>query len=379
MDDGVLDRVGPPLRLGQECVTVSHSARRSIALAGAAAVLVSACGEPAEQDQIVPLTPFASVPVPLSRNNQVALTDEATACVIDSYEARVFCTGQSDASSRAFGRQGDGPGEFCALSKVVGSSDGAVGVVDFDLRRLQVFEPVGSQLRVAETRVPSIFTPTAPLASTVVGYRIAVLISGPQYYHLELELHDGNVTWERRYPGSLAGSDCEQEADLYPGTPIPGGGMAFSVCDGRKMAFFADRDDDAPILVPTPTYAEEMPGERDVDQYVAGLRTLFGSEPPSSQVAEYRGRPKHWYRSNAAVDGEGRLWIATNRDRDEYSYLDVYADREYVGTVRVRDRLMGFDVRGSTLVVVAERAGPSPSRVVDWYRASIAFATPVLR
>lgn len=357
MDDGVLDRVGPPLRLGQECVTVSvvpHDVpSRWLALAGAAAVLVSACGEPAEQDQVVPLTPFASVPVPLSRNNQVALTDEATACVIDSYEARV--------------------------SKVVGSSDGAVGVVDFDLGRLQVFHPTGSQLRVAETRVPSIFTPTVPLASTVVGYRIAVLISGPQYYHLELELHDGNVTWERRYPGSLAGSDCEQEADLYPGTPLPGGGMAFSVCDGRKMAFFADRDDDAPILVPTSTYAEEMPGERDVDQYVAGLRMLFGSEPPSSQVAEYRGRPKRWYRSNAAVDGEGRLWIATNRDRDEYSYLDVYADREYVGTVRVRDRLMGFDVRGSTLVVVAERAGPSPSRVVDWYRASIAFATPVLR
>ena len=287
MDDGVLDRVGPPLRLGQECVTVSVIPRdvpsRWLALAGAAPVLVSACGEPAEQDQIVPLTPFASVPVPLSRNNQVALTDEATACVIDSYEARVFCTGQSDASSHAFGRQGDGPGEFRTLSKVVGSSDGAVGVVDFDLGRLQVFHPTGSQLRVAETRVPSIFTPTAPLASTVVGYRIAVLISGPQYYHLELELHDGNVTWERRYPGSLAGSDCEQEADLYPGTPLPGGGMAFSVCDGRKMAFFADRDDDAPILVPTPTYAEEMPGERDVDQYVAGLRTLFGSEPPSSQ------------------------------------------------------------------------------------------------
>lgn len=349
-----------------------------MALATAVVVSASACRGPAERYLVVPLTPFASVPVPLSRNNQVALTGEATACVIDSYEKRVFCTGQTDSSARAFGRQGDGPGEFRALSKIVGGTDGAVGVVDFDLRRLQVFKPVASQLQVAETRVPGIFTPTSPLASTVVGYRIAVSTSGPEYYHLELEMDEGSVTWERRYPGSLAGSDCEQEADLYPGTPLPGSGMAFSVCDGRMMAFFADRDDDAPTLVPTPTYAEELPGERDVDQYVAGLRTLFGSEPPSSQVAEYRQRPKRWYRSSAAVDGQGRLWIATNRDRDEYSYLDVYAAREYAGTVRVRDRLMGFDVRGSTLVVVAERANASgaPSRVLDWYRASIAPATP---
>ena len=55
-------------------------------------------------------------------------------------------------------------------------------------------------------------------------------------------------------------------------------------------------------------------GPRDVDQYVAGLRRLFGSEPPESQVAEYRRRPKHWHRQSAAADDQGRLWIATNRD-----------------------------------------------------------------
>lgn len=345
-------------------------ARRAAGVAVAVAMIVSApaCREPTEQDTIVLLVPFASVSVPPSRNNQVALTDEATACVVDSYEARVFCIGHTDASTRIFGRQGDGPGEFRELSKIVGGSEGVVGVVDFELRRLQVFKPVGSRLRVTETRVPGIFTPTAPLASTIVGYRIAVLPAGIEYHHLEMDVQDGDVIWERRYPGSMAGSGCEQGSDLYPGTPISTGGMAFSVCDGRRMAFFADRDDDAPILVPTPTYAEELPGPRDVDQYVAGLRRMFGSEPPASQVAEYRRRPKRWHKSNAAVDGEGRLWIATNRDRDEFSYLEVYADQRLVRTVRVHDRLMGFDVRDSTLVVLAERASGPGSRVVDWYR-----------
>ena len=74
------------------------------------------------------------------------------------------------------------------------------------------------------------------------------------------------------------------------------------------------------------------------------------------------------YRQSAAADDQGRLWIATNRDRDEYSYLDVHVDREHAWTVRVQSRLMGFDVRDSTLVVLAEQAGDFPSRVVDWYR-----------
>ena len=348
--------------------TSAYDSSRKLAVAAAMVVAMSACREPEEQALIVPLAPFASVSVPLSRNNQVVLTDEATACVVDSYEVRVFCVGRTDSSARAFGRQGDGPGEFREISKIVGGSDGTVGVVDFKLSRLQVFSPVGSSLRVAQTRVPGIFTPTAPLASTIVGYRIAVSPDGVEYYHLELDTRDGNVIWERRYPGSMAGPECGQKTDLYPGTPLPGGGMAFSVCDGRRMAFFADRDDDAPTLVPTRTYAEELPGPRDVDQYVAGLRRMFGSEPPESQVAEYRRRPKRWYRQSAAADDQGRFWIATNRDRDEYSYLDVHVDREHAWTVRVQSRLMGFHVRDSTLVVLAERAGESPSRVVDWYR-----------
>ena len=38
-------------------------------------------------------------------------------------------------------------------------------------------------------------------------------------------------------------------------------------------------------------------------------------------------------------------------------YLDVYENAEYVGSVGVRDRLRGFDLLGSTLVVLVERQG----------------------
>ena len=80
-----------------------------------------------------------------------------------------------------------------------------------------------------------------------------------------------------------------------------------------------------------------------------------------------------WARNNQLVDAANRYWIATQRDTHEWSYLDVYENAEYVGSVRVRDRIRGFDLLGSTLVVLVERqVGPDdadwiPDRALDWY------------
>ena len=51
----------------------------------------------------------------------------------------------------------------------------------------------------------------------------------------------------------------------------------------------------------------------------------------------------------------------------------MYENAEYVGSVSIRDRLIGFDLLGSTLVVLVERqVGPDdtdgiPDRALDWY------------
>ena len=72
-------------------------------------------------------------------------------------------------------------------------------------------------------------------------------------------------------------------------------------------------------------------------------------------------------------DAANRYWIATQRDLLEWSYLDVYENVEYVGSVKVRDRLRGFDLVGSTLVVLVDRqvraddADGVPDRALDWY------------
>ena len=43
---------------------------------------------------------------------------------------------------------------------------------------------------------------------------------------------------------------------------------------------------------------------------------------------------------------------------------------DYAGTVRIRDRLIGYDLMGSTLAALVDRA-PGPegvsARAIDWY------------
>ena len=92
-------------------------------------------------------------------------------------------------------------------------------------------------------------------------------------------------------------------------------------------------------------------------------------------LEDYRTRPKRYTRGSEhqLFDAANRYWVATQRDTHEWSYLDVYENAEYTGSVKVRDRLRGFDLWGSTLVVLVDRqVGPDdadgiPDRALDWY------------
>ena len=136
-----------------------------------------------------------------------------------------------------------------------------------------------------------------------------------------------------------------------------------------------------------PAYSEELPSERDVSdrlEIIRRFRESLGSAKERPSVSDiplleaYRQRFKLYYllRGQETFDERGRLWIATRRDRDEFSYLDVYANAGFVGSVRVRDRIIDFDVMNTTLVVLVERkAGPDdpdgvPDREIDWYDIS---------
>ncbi len=139
---------------------------------------------------------------------------------------------------------------------------------------------------------------------------------------MEVDANTGQVLWTRGVENLVAACPL-----LRPGPPRPQGGwvlMGLWECEG-KLVFLDHHDSQDAAVFDSPTYVAELPNERDV---------------------------------------------ATNLDRDDFSYFDIWVDTDHTATVRIRDRLMGYDLMGSTLVALVERK-PGPDgiaqRAIDWY------------
>lgn len=312
----------------------------------------------------------------MSRGGSIALlSDENTACVIDAYEVQVRCVDRSGDVVGVFGREGEGPGEFGWLYTLVGGPNNTVGAVDNRLHRFSVFEPSG--ILVSEVLLPGeahILNPVRRFSTTIEGVSfVAWDASGLALF--EIDIASGDVAREEVPP-----VDAEVECgETYYGFPNPRGGWVYVACEGHMV--FLGGDGDAAVLQ-APTYTGELPNERDVaelEEANSGTQR-FGGLWDREELERIRNTPKNYHLlfGQEKFDDRGRLWIATQRDRDEFSYLDVYDMDEaaFVGSVRVADRIEGFDLLGSTLVVVFEQQLPPddpdgiPARAVDWYDVS---------
>ncbi len=192
----------------------------------------------------------------------------------------------------------------------------------------------------------------------------------------EMDIASGEVLWERIYPEELrtdAGCEVTPMDGLMDGVASRGRSFAFPACNGH-LILFRDRDDTQGFLVEAPLYAPELPNPWEVDDYRALRRSSAragGFVPPHS-VQDYASTPKSYSRI-LRFDERERLWVLTNRNRYDFSYLDVYSDTAFVGAVRIRDRAEGFDVLGSTLAVLVDRrvlpgdTDGFPDREIDWY------------
>lgn len=322
------------------------------------------------------LSPAASSPAPLSVSKSIALADEETACVVDSFEFRVVCGRREGEEVVAFGQEGDGPGEFRRLSLVARVSLGRLGVVDGRLNRLTIFDATGDPVSVVA--FPPMYLADGIRQATLFGHEVDVAAYSPgdsilTLIYWELDINSGEVTWTRGDMNGIADTEC---GGLDNGVPRPAAGYVFWACR-RELVFLDDRDADAATVVTSPAYRDELPSERDVEAFSDGLRRLGGRMPmPRSVAAPYvetfREEPKRWFNVPRALvfDSKDRLWVATTLDRDTFSYFEIWIGTEYAGSVRVRDRAMGFDIFRNALAVLVERQ-PGPDgiapRGIDWY------------
>ena len=323
---------------------------------------------------------LASVDVPLSASQDVALVREDTGCLVESYANRVHCVRWDGRMAGVFGREGEGPGEFSDLVMVARGPGGNVAVADMALGRLTVFSVDGAVL--AETRLPRGFLSVQISDDGIVGSLLDETSDSestrgssvfPPTIPVELDVRTGEVLWSRKDMTDAASVDCLMLGEV---AMSPTGGLVVRDCSRRGLAFFDDRDGEGTV-VGSPVHVEELPNERDVEAYLAGMARLGGGGEGAASAAwtdarsaRFRATPKAWYRGPFRFDGQGQTWVATSRDRDDYSYFEIWANARYVGTARVRDRLIGYDILGATLVALVERKPNRDGiaqRALDWY------------
>ncbi len=351
---------------------------RIISPARFAALFLAAAGCVAEADPraSVDLEPIASSEAPLSENSDIALVTEGVACVVDSYQHQIRCGDRTGEVVGVFGSEGQGPGEFGGHMLVERGPDGVLGVVDVGLARLTLFEPSGTLL--SDTPMPSAFTGHKLVGNRLFGADFATFFASTRPASdgfnpgiAEVDARSGSVVWKRASISDVVETEC---GGVGLGWPSPGGGYVFWACD-HELVFLESKDAPSATVVASPTYFEELPSERDVDAYRSDLMSLAGNmSAMEPYLTRFRERPKKWFLTSDSpfgFDSLDRLWVAITRDRETFSYFDIWIGTEYVGTVRIRDRLIGFDLLGSTLVVLVERA-PGPDgiawREIDWYQ-----------
>lgn len=352
--------------------TIRVRPRRSgaVPLVAAAILMLAGCsgGTPPDVEPAEGLTLLHAVePVPFTASHAIALGQHDRACLIDSYAKQVFCIDPTSGDTARFGAEGAGPGELTVPVDVVALSGGRTGVVDLALQRFTTFDSEGAAL--STTHFDAMPWPVLGRADSLVALVVATLGPGNR------SDRRADVVWldprrgvVRRQLLSLP--DSAPPRPMVRGAWSPRQGFVFTSLPYTLVRFATD---DAYLGQRTPRHYEpELPNERDVADRIDALKSIFHTSPAAAEIEEFRRSPKAGILPGARFTDDGLLWVATTRDNDRKSYLDVFADgARYLGSVEVRDRLLGFDVVGHTLVVLAERAEPDASGVrplaVDWY------------
>lgn len=249
---------------------------------------------------------------------------------------------------RAFGGEGDGPGELRMPVLIFPDTDGSVEIYDMQQRRLSRFDadgkPAGTRMLAADFFV---------LISSAPGSDVTYYASlrPRQTEQPIMRLTRGSDTPEEftvlrpNIPAPAAGEETV--------SPIlaarPGGGLAVGY--GRTAYQIRIFDDQGRLVrdivrnVPrqrktADEIARERSGRESMNARMSAMIAESGRDPPRLSVSVDE---EHRHYNAFSYDANGRLWVRTPRGTPDRTIFDLFdPEGEYLGEIRFGERVAGF-------------------------------------
>lgn len=360
---------------------IPPSARLPAAVAAAASLCAGCAGEsgPAPvMDRLTPLPSSAAFTALEYRAGDLfAMDADGRVLLSDADAAQVIVYSRKGGEEARLGRKGEGPGEHILPHGAAVGADGSLVVVDAGLHRLSHFN--------AEHRLVSTHPiPGKPLQmlNWDGNQVLLVWIDGMHPVVGRIDLTTGKAQalyrpYERapelagRAPGSAAGpvqpwvtAAFAPDGRVLIARPEAYRIFAFDAATGGVRQSFGRTD-----------VERERPSEREAAESEEKLKRIFqtsGLPLTAELLKEARDRPKPFFLMHSfAADGDGRLWIATQRGAYGETQLDLFGpDGTFLRTLAVRDRVRRIAVSLPYLAVLVERQSGAAEGAegVDVYR-----------
>lgn len=301
----------------------------------------------------------------------IAIGPANTIYAIDSTEPHVRVFRENGEAVTAFGRRGDGPGEFRGPSFIDVRPDGGLTILDIRTRRMSRLAPDGTELETFPLRqfpIAAAATESGDLWLATTDFRAPTL----------------SIEWwpagaDASQPITRLSPDFPKRDESTPSSIValaasPAGG--FAIADGAffyriglhdshgERTAWIDREIPRRKLTAAEVAEEEARRDRNARR-MAAMRVAEGGAPGSPPpVPEVRA---HFLRDALQYDRRGRLWVRTERGTADEAIFDLFdPQNRFIGELSVPGRMRRFAIGGDLLAGVVYDA--DEAQYIQLYR-----------
>ncbi len=214
-----------------------------------------------------------------------------------------------------------------------------------------------------------------PADSTFTGQGFPAFGGPPVLTVVNARQRRDSINWQVRLEFDPQELGSEQVSMAAATRLRSGRFVARLASSGRTALALYDRSGKYIGLLRFPYRHTRYPSDSDVEAVTADYRRGFGMPPSEADLRRFRSRPVN-ITPRASLfrvvqeDDRGWLWVLTTSRTPAGTDIDVFDGTEYRGSVTLPDHVLGIQITGDTLLVLAEVDDPDslvPTRRLDWY------------